>query len=135
MTIDVTVSLDVRMLLSAEPNVRPIKVYWDRVVLVSLEMEANLINMGTEYDGGNGGRLEWLDLAPPILNVADGGGDDDGDVLSGSWPLVDVLGQPAEALAVALPLQHAAHVHLQRSCVQLLQGNVSLGVEGTCHTK
>lgn len=30
--------------LSAEPNVRPIKVYWDQVVLVSLEVEADLFN-------------------------------------------------------------------------------------------
>lgn len=44
--------------------------------------------------------------------------------------LVDVLGQPAEALAVALPLQHAAHEHLQRSRVQLLYGNVSLKGKG-----
>lgn len=40
--------------------------------------------------------------------------------------LVDVLGEPAEALAVALPLQHAAHEHLQWSRVQLLQGDVAL---------
>lgn len=43
--------------------------------------------------------------------------------------LVDVLGEPAEALAVALPLQHTAHEHLQWSCVQLLQGNVALRTE------
>lgn len=30
--------------VSAEPNVRPIKVYWDQVVLVSLEVEADLFN-------------------------------------------------------------------------------------------
>lgn len=30
--------------VSAEPNVRPIKVYWDQVVLVSLKVEANLFN-------------------------------------------------------------------------------------------
>lgn len=40
--------------------------------------------------------------------------------------LVDVLGEPAEALAVALPLQHTAHEHLQWSCVQLLHGNITL---------
>lgn len=43
-----------------EPNVRPIKVYWDQVVLVSLEVEADLFNQdGAEYDGtgGNGGHL------------------------------------------------------------------------------
>lgn len=40
--------------------------------------------------------------------------------------LVDVLGEPAEALPIALPLQHAAHEHLQWSCVQLLHGNVTL---------
>lgn len=32
---------------------------------------------------------------------------------------VDVLGQPAEPVAVALPLQHAAHEHLHRPKVQL----------------
>lgn len=30
--------------VSAEPNVRPIKVYWDQVVLVSLKVEADLFN-------------------------------------------------------------------------------------------
>lgn len=30
--------------MNAEPNVRPIKVYWDQVVLVSLKVEANLFN-------------------------------------------------------------------------------------------
>lgn len=30
--------------VSAEPNVRPIKVYWDQVVLVSLKMEVDLFN-------------------------------------------------------------------------------------------
>lgn len=29
---------------SAEPNVRPIKVYWDQVELVSLKVEADLFN-------------------------------------------------------------------------------------------
>lgn len=40
--------------------------------------------------------------------------------------LVDVLGEPAEALAVALPLEHAAHEHLQWSCIQVLHWNVAL---------
>lgn len=30
--------------VSAEPNVQPIKVYWDQVVLVLLKMEADLFN-------------------------------------------------------------------------------------------
>lgn len=30
--------------VSAEPNVRPIKVYWDQVVLVSLKVDIDLIN-------------------------------------------------------------------------------------------
>lgn len=30
--------------VSAEPNVRPIKVYWDQVVLVSLKVKADLLN-------------------------------------------------------------------------------------------
>lgn len=55
--------------VSAEPNVRPIKVYWDQVVLVSLTVEAELFltKHGAEYDGtgGNGGGLEWPGLAPP----------------------------------------------------------------------
>lgn len=47
-------------------------------------------------------------------------------VLRGLAALVDVLGEPAEALTIALPLQHAAHEHLQWSRVQLLHGNVAL---------
>lgn len=50
-------------------------------------------------------------------------------VSRGLASLVDVLGEPAEALTVALPLQHTAHEHLQWSCVQLLQGNVALRME------
>lgn len=58
----------------------------------------------------------------------------DGSVADGGelwdWAsLVDVLGKPAEAFAVALPLQHAAHEHLQWSCVQLLQRDIALGRE------
>lgn len=30
--------------VSAEPNVRPIKVYWDQVILVSLKVVADLFN-------------------------------------------------------------------------------------------
>lgn len=41
--------------------------------------------------------------------------------------LVDVLGQPAEALAVALSPQHSAHEHLQGPRVQLLHRHVTLG--------
>lgn len=47
-------------------------------------------------------------------------------VFRGVAALVDVLGEPAEALAVALPLQHTAHEHFQWSCVQLLHGNCAL---------
>lgn len=47
--------------------------------------------------------------------------------------LVDVLGEPAEALAVALPLQHTAHEHLQWSCVQLLHRNGALSGEKNSH--
>lgn len=50
-------------------------------------------------------------------------------VSRGLASLVDVLGEPAKALTVALPLQHTAHEHLQWSCVQLLQGNVALRME------
>lgn len=41
-------------------------------------------------------------------------------------PLLDVVGEPAESFAVALPLQNAAHEHLQWSRVQLLHGNGAL---------
>lgn len=41
-------------------------------------------------------------------------------------PLVDVLREPAEALAVALSLQDAAHEHLQRPRVQLFERDVAL---------
>lgn len=64
--------------------------------------------------GGNSGHCEWLGVAPSVMMLV---------VLTydSSWAsLVDVLREPAEALAVALPLQHAAHEHLQWSCVQLL---------------
>lgn len=72
--------------VSAEPNVRPIKVYWDQVVLVSLKVAARLTKHGAEYDGtgGNGGRLERLDLTPSppssslvaaVVVVVGGGGD------------------------------------------------------------
>lgn len=69
---------------------------------------------GVEYDGsdGNGG---WI--RRPVVGGA------------ALIALVDVLGEPAEALAVTLPLQHAAHEHLQWSRVQILQGNVALGEE------
>lgn len=41
--------------VSAEPNVRPIKVYWDQVVLVSLKLEADLLTEhGAEEDGTGG---------------------------------------------------------------------------------
>lgn len=81
-----------------------------------------LTKHGAEYDGGNSGRLERLGLAPPD----DHGGGGFGGVVQGLAALVDVLGEPAEALAVALPLQHTAHENLQWSCVELLHGNVAL---------
>lgn len=49
--------------------------------------------------------------------------------------LVDVLGEPAEALAVALPLQHTAHEHLQWSRVQLLHGNITLACRLSVQSK
>lgn len=53
-------------------------------------------------------------------------------------PLIDVLREPAEALAVALSLQHAAHEHLQGPRVQLFEGNVALNTNtsstGSSHT-
>lgn len=45
-------------------------------------------------------------------------------------PLLDVVGEPAESFAVALPLQHAAHEHLQWSRVQLVHGKGALGEGG-----
>lgn len=52
--------------VSAEPNVRPITVYWDRVVLVSLEAKADLINQtwGLRMMVATVGILKWLFLAP-----------------------------------------------------------------------
>lgn len=50
-------------------------------------------------------------------------------------PLIDVLREPAEALAVALSLQHAAHKHLQGSRVQLFEGNVALSRRLTVQSK
>lgn len=47
-------------------------------------------------------------------------------VMAVAAPLLDVVGEPAESFAVALPLQHAAHEHLQWSRVQLLHGNGAL---------
>lgn len=68
------------------------------------------------------GRLEWLGLAPPPDGVVGGGV----GVLWGMAALIDVLREPTETLAIALPLQHTAHEHLQWSRVQLLHGNVTL---------
>lgn len=39
---------------------------------------------------------------------------------------VNVLGEPAETLAVALPLEHTAHEHFHGAGVQLLQSHVPL---------
>lgn len=66
---------------------------------------------------------DWVSAPLPL--PPDGGGGGVG-VLRNLAALVDVLGEPAEALAVALPLQHTAHEHLQWSRVQLLHGNVAL---------
>lgn len=55
-----------------EPNVRPIKVYWGRVVLVSLEAKADLINR-TGLRGWWWRRLERLVLAPLADGVVGGG--------------------------------------------------------------
>ncbi len=71
-----------------------------------------MVGLSAPSDGGGGG------------GGGDGGGG--GGVLRDLAALVDVLGEPAEALAVALPLQHTAHEHLQWSRVQLLHGNVAL---------
>lgn len=53
-----------------------------------------------------------------------GGGDDGGD--SRRHCSVDVLREPAEALAVALPLQHRAHEQLQRPPGQLRPRHLAL---------
>lgn len=54
--------------VSAEPNVRPITVYWDRVVLVSVEAKADLINqtwgLSMMVLVATVGILKWLFLAP-----------------------------------------------------------------------
>ena len=94
---------------------RPIKVYWVQVVL---------------FFSDSGGRLYKPNMGLSVVAVV---------VEVGSLPvapppagvLVDVLGEPAEALSVALPLQHAAHEQLQWSRVQLLHGNVALETRQT----
>lgn len=39
---------------------------------------------------------------------------------------VNILGEPAETLAVALPLEHTAHEHFHGAGVELLEGHVPL---------
>lgn len=93
---------------------RPNKVYWVQVVLFFSDSGGSRLykpNMGLSVVAVEVGSLH---IAPPAAGV-----------------LVDVLGEPAEALPVALPLQHAAHEHLQWSCVQLLHGNVALKTRQT----
>lgn len=106
---------------SAEP-IPPIKVHLDQVVTGFSGSEGRLVWPDMERGGGgHGGRLEWLGWAsppPPLMVVM--------MMVAVAAPLLDVVGEPAEAFAVALPLQHAAHEHLQRSCVQLLHGNGAL---------
>lgn len=60
----------------------------------------------------------WVERPPSSFH------DGDADVAA---PLLDVVGEPAEPFAVALPLQHAAHEHLQWSRVQLVHGKGALG--------
>lgn len=48
---------------------------------------------------------------------------------------VNVLGEPAEALTVALPLQHTAHEHFHGASIQLLQGHISLKEAKTAKTR
>lgn len=66
-------------------------------------------------------RVAGLSIPPPPLMMVM-------MVVAAAAPLLDVVGEPAESFAVALPLQHAAHEHLQWSCVQLLHGNGALRV-------
>lgn len=105
----------------AEPNVPPIKVYLDQVVTGFSGGEGRLVDMelGVVVVGVSSG---WVEHPPSSL-------DDDDDDGGGGGSLLDVVGEPAESFAVALPLQHAAHEHLQRSRVQLLHGNGALGVK------
>lgn len=42
---------------------------------------------------------------------------------------VNILGEPAEALAVTLPLEHTAHEHFHGAGVQLFQRHISLREE------
>lgn len=93
---------------------RPNKVYWVQVVLFFSDSGGSRLykpNMGLSVVAVEVGSLH---IAPPAAGV-----------------LVDVLGEPAEALPVALPLQHAAHEQLQWSRVQLLHGNVALETRQT----
>lgn len=51
----------------------------------------------------------------------------------GRCALIDVLGEPAETFAIALPLQNTAHEHLQWPGVQLLHGDVTLATSKASH--
>ena len=95
------------------PNVRPTKVYWAQVVPVVFFLFWCLFFRERIFQTWD---WAWCWWAGP-----------------GSWSalcwwrrLVDVLREPAEALAITLSLQHAAHEHLQRSCVQLLHRDIAL---------
>lgn len=71
---------------------------------------------------------------PTLLDDGGGSGGDGGGGFGGLVALIDVLGKPAEALTVALPLEHAAHEHLQWSCIQVLHWNVALVGDGGGNT-
>lgn len=85
--------------VSAEPNVRPIKVYWDQVVLVSLKVKADSYNQTWGWIWWWQCWASWVvgfsaPLSTMMMVV----------VVSESAVLINVLGEPAETLAVALPL-------------------------------
>lgn len=106
---------------SVEPNVPPIKVYLDQVVTGFCGSEGRLVGPGMSWVWWWlwAPRVAGLSIPPPPVMV----------VTAAAAPLLDVVGEPAESFAVALPLQHAAHEHLQWSCVQLLHGNGALRVK------
>lgn len=43
---------------------------------------------------------------------------------------VNVLGEPTKALAIALPLEHAAHEHFHGTSIKILQWHISLQMKG-----
>lgn len=80
------------------------------VVLDGVPSE-KLRNNTESYFSDSQRRRQWADLARALRLF-----------------LINVLGQPAETLAVSLSLQHGAHKQLQRTAGQFVSGNLALRV-------